>query len=295
MGNGACYSERMDFLSDVSAALQRAMFPGGSWTILLLLGGSFVMWFSGRFVSRIATPEKRAQKVTEQKRAIYSAPHEYAPVRVHDFRGLDTAYYDATQRWLESVGFRCFGDVENVSLSAVYPNMRTAVRDLASADGVVTASIWQIKMRGSLRVLSFFGLLKGDMRVVDFDTEFSDGTFLSTANNREFDSSSAIPGIERVQLPNSTPVEDVLVVHRRRLAELLTERPGVTPVFVRTAKDVRSAAARAHALKCAEHARSNFVDMEQFARLASEKAVDAKSADVRAMGQELARIRDDVS
>ena len=261
----------------------------------MLFAGWIIAWLASRILAGASTPEERARKLTQQKQAIDSAPHEYAPVRVHDFRWLDAGYYDATQRWLESVGFRCFGDVENLSLSAVYPNMRTAVRDLASADAVVSASIWQVKMRGWLRVPAFLRLLKGDMRVVDFDTEFSDGTFLSTANNREFDPGSGIPGIERIQLPNATPIEDVLVAHRRRAAEILTQRPGIAPVWVRTAKDVRSAAARAHALKCGEHARKNFVDLPQFASVASEKAAFANSPEVRAMGQELARIRDEVS
>ena len=285
----------MDYLGHLFAALRSVIFSRGNSTVPVLLGLWFAVWIAGRILARMATPEERARKVTGQKRAIYSAPHEYAPVRVHDFRWLDAGWYDATQRWLESVGFRCFGDVENLSLSAVYPKMRTALRGLASGDGVVSASIWQVKIRGWMRLLVWFRLLKGDMRVVDFDTEFSDGTFLSTANNREFDPSSDIPGIERIQLPNATPIEDVLVAHRRRVAEILTQRPGITPVFVHTAKDVRSAAARAHMLKCDEHARNNFVDLPQFASLAAEKAVYANSTEVRAMGRELARIRDEVS
>lgn len=278
----------MEFLSDLFGA-------GGSATWPLLLAGCTVARRAWRILAGTSTPEERARKVTEQKRAIYSAPHEYAPVRVDDFRGIDAGYYDAAQRWLESVGFQCFGDVENLSLSAVYPNMRTAIRDFASADAIISASIWQVKMCGSLRVPAFFRLRKRDLRVVDFRTEFSDGTFLSTTNDREFDPSRAVPGIERIQLANITPVEDALAAHRRRVSDILTQQPGVAPVLMRTAKDVRSGFARAHAFKCEEYARHDFVDLPQSAALASEKSAFAESPEVRAMGQELAPIRDEIS
>ena len=258
----------MAFLSDLLAAFHRAMFSGGSRVFSLLL----VVWLAGRLLARRGSPGERARKVAQQKRALYSAPHEFAPVRARDFPWLDAAFYDATQRWLESVGFRCFGDLENVSLSAVSPEMRTAIRDLASGDGVVSASIWQVKMRGGRRVAAIFRLRKGDRRVVDFVTEFSDGTFLSTSNNREFASTSPVPGLERLPLPEASPIEDALVAHRRRVAEILTRRPGITALLVRTAKDLRSSAARAHALKCGEHARHPFLDLPQFAVLAKSPA-----------------------
>ena len=294
-GNGGCFPKRMDFVSDLFSAVERAASSFRFTKPNVLLGVGFLLWVLSRILSRKGGGEDAARRITEQKRAIYSVPHEYAPVRVHDFAWLDEHYYDEVQRHLESIGFRCFGDVENLSLSAVYPNMRTAIRDFASADGIVTGSIWQLKMRGWLRVLAFFRVLKGDMRVVDLDTEFSDGTFLATANNLGLDPSSEVPGIERIQLPNATPIGEAVALHRRRVAEILAQRPGVAPVLARTARCVRDAAARAHKLKCEENARNNFVDLPQFAGIASEKPVFAKSPEVRAMGQELARIRDEVS
>jgi hypothetical protein len=70
--------------------------------------------------------------------------------------------------------------LENISLSAVFPNLRTAMRNFTGDDGVVTASVWQVKLRGWLRVPAILRLVKGDMRVVEFWTEFSDGKFIAT-------------------------------------------------------------------------------------------------------------------
>lgn len=285
----------MDFFSDLFAAVERSASSVRFTRLCTLLGIWFLLLVLGRILSRKGAGENAARKITEQKRAIYSGPHDYAPVRAQDFRWLDERYYDETQRRLESIGFQCFGDVENVSLSAVYPNMRTAIRDFASADGVVSGSVWQVKMRGWLRVLAFFRMLKGDVRVVDFDTEFSDGTFLATANNRGMDPSGDVPGIERIQLPNAMPVEDVLAIHRKRVREILAQRSGVASVPVRTAGDVRAAAARAHVLKCEENARNHYADLEQFAGVAAEMPWLAYEPETRAMARELGRIHDGVT
>ena len=106
-------------------------------------------------------------------------------------------------------------------------------------------------MRGWLRILSLFRLMKGDVRVVDLGTEFSDGTFLNTSGNLGLDSSSDVPGIELLRLPNATPVEELVASHRRRVAEILAQRAGVTPVLIRSGQTLRQSAAREHALKCA--------------------------------------------
>ena len=281
----------MDFLSDLLAAVERSALSFRFNTIEALLA----VWLLARLAARRGAADDAVQKTAGQRRAIFSAPHEFAPVRAHDFRWLDGDCYDQTQRLLESIGFQCFGDVENLSLSAVYPNMRTAIRDFASGDGVVSASIRQVKMRGWLRVLALLRMWKGDVRAVDFGTEFSDGTFLATANNRGLNPSGEVPGIEIIQLPNATPIEEAVVIHRRRVAEIITQRPGVVPVPARTARAVREAAARAHALKCGQDARNSGVDSEQFAGVAAEMPWLAYEPETRAMARELGRIRGSVS
>jgi hypothetical protein len=254
-----------------------------------------VLWSLGRVASGQGGGRAGAKKITDMQKALYSGPHEYGPVRVHDFGWLDSAHYDAMQRRLEVAGFQSFGDVEDLTLSAVHPNMRTAMRDMASGDGVVAACIWQLKLRGWLRILALFGLVKGDMRVVDLATEFSDGSFLNTANNLGLDPSSDVPGIERMALPNSTPIEEAVSAHRRRVVEILAARPGVVPVLTRTPQEYRKSSDRAHALKCAEKVRNNFVDLQQFAGAVATNPGRVNDPEVRAVAQELARVREGVN
>ena len=71
------------------------------------------------------------------------------------------------------------------------------------------------------------------------------------------------PGIERIQIPAGTPVEEAALIHRRRVAEIVTQRPGIVPVPARTARAMRDSAARAHALRCAEFAKSAGVELRE--------------------------------
>ena len=170
------------------------------------------------------------------------------------------------------------------------------MRDLASGEGVTSACVWHFKVRGWMRLLSAAGMLKGSVRVVDLMTEFSDGTFFCSANNLGLDPSSDVPGIERLQLPNETPVEEMLATHRRRVAAILAERAGVVPVLIRTAQELRQSCTRQHLLKCAENARNNYVDLQQFATLVAQKpARVAECPEIIGTGRELARIREGVS
>jgi hypothetical protein len=176
---------------------------------------------------------------------------------VEDFRWLDARYYDAGQRRLEAAGFRCLGDLENISLSAVFQNLRTAIRNFTGDDGVVAASVWQVKLRGWLRVPAFLRLVKGDMRVVEFCTEFSDGTFVATLNSLGLDSGSDVREIRRMRLPAGTHVEELINIHRQRVAAFREDYATVRPVPVRSERELREVWARMHALKCMEMARNH--------------------------------------
>jgi hypothetical protein len=169
--------------------------------------------------------------------------------------------------------------------------MRTATRELAAADGVLTAAIWQVKVRGWRRLLALAGMVKGDVRVVDVATEFSDGTFVATANNRGLDFSSDVPGIERLRFANETPIEEMVASHRQRVAEYLAAHPETQPVRLRTARELRQSVTRAHELKCAEMARYRFVDLQQFAGVAIDCRLSERDPQLRKTAQELARLQ----
>jgi hypothetical protein len=284
----------MEIVQHLIASVEQAVSSGRiPWSGLLWLG--FTVWALFRFLPDQRRSLNDAERITAMQRAVYSGPHEYAPVRVEDFRWLDPLYYDAMQRQLEAAGFRCLGDLENISLSDVLPNMRTAIRNLTGDGGAVTASVWQVKLRGSQRARAFLRLLKGDMRVVEFGTEFSDGTFLTTLNNLGLDSSGDVREIRRMRLPNETPVEELVEIHRQRVAAFLADHAHVLPVPMRSEREIRGSWARAHALKCAEMARNRYVDLHQFAGVAADLPVSPDDPRVRGMARHLAQMQRGVS
>ncbi len=255
VGNGCCSPKGMDIFQHLVAAVERTLSSGMiPWSGLLWLG--FSLWALLHF-SPIQRSASEAERITGLQRSVYSEPHEFAPVRVEDFRWLDARHYSAMQRRLEAAGFRCMGDLENISLSAVFPNLRTASRNFTGDHGKVTASVWQVKPRGWLRVLALLRLVKGDMRVAEFATGLSDGTFIATLDNLGLDSSSDVRGIRRMRLPAGTPVGELLGIHRQRVAAFLADHPRLEPLAVRSERELRESWARAHALKCAEIQRSH--------------------------------------
>ena len=178
-----------------------------------------------------------------REHALCSEPHEYGPVRVQDFHGLDEGLYDRAQRESEDAGLRCLGDVENLSVSAVFPRLRTAIRDFASDDGEVADSVWQV------RAGRWFRIRRPGIRAMELVTEFSDGTFLSTTNHPGPEHGANVRGIERIQTPYPTPAGQMVAAHRAGIARVMERKCGVVPVPVQTHRELRRSAERAHALR----------------------------------------------
>lgn len=282
----------MHFVGPLFAASDGAVSNCGGFCQLALLGLCFAVWARVWGKGRV---EAQARRIRAMQMALLSDPHEYGPVRVSDFYWLDSRYYSEMERRLDAKGFRNLGDVENLTRSAAFPWMRTAARELVGEDGVLTAAIWQIKIRGWRRVLSLVGMGKGDEQGVDVWTEFSDGTFLATANNRGLDFSSDVPGIERIGFSDGIAIEEMLEVHRQRFAEYLAMHPGTQPVRIRTTRELRQSVTRAHEFQCAAMARNRFIDLPQFAGLVLDCRLRELDPPLRKAAHELARLEQRVN
>jgi hypothetical protein len=111
------------------------------------------------------------------------APLSFEFVKAADFSHLDLNFYDQTQAVLEKHLFVLLADVETTSLRD--PSMtRCFSRSMRSQDHCVIAAIWHGKAAWWLRLLTFFTDARQmtNMRVVDFTTEFEDGSFVCTTN-----------------------------------------------------------------------------------------------------------------
>jgi hypothetical protein len=168
-----------------------------------------------------------ARRLFDQHKAIYqSEPYEYRVVDAAEFPDLDHSFYDACWSWFEANGFRFLADRENVTLSQLFPAQRTFIRTVVSGDGSILGLAHHIQTatRGFLR----------DIKTVGFETELSDGTFVTTSNTSEAARTLPIPGIDSLRCPQATPIAELLRIHRERLANSMRSKPFLSATCIRT-------------------------------------------------------------
>jgi hypothetical protein len=180
--------------------------------------------------------------------AVYQRWHQYVEVDPTDFSFLDLRYYDDTAASLEAEGFKRLGDFEDLTLTMAFPTTRTFVRSLVSSDGSIRVGIYHSKHRGLGSV--FLGLVGvGSAKIIDFESEFSDGHFLLTSNATLASSITQPPEILCEYLPSSTPITEMLNVHRQRVAEYQRAHPQVLPERVFTLRELFASQNRMMAIK----------------------------------------------
>src|SRR5436189_2995532 len=60
--------------------------------------------------------------------AVYGEPHEFAAATPAEFPEADLEFYDRVKKELEARKYRSLGDVEDLTLSRIYPQNRTFIR-----------------------------------------------------------------------------------------------------------------------------------------------------------------------
>jgi hypothetical protein len=196
---------------------------------------------------RVPAPIKKARKAAanravELNKAVYgSEPYEYRMVQPSEFPELDSEFYDRARSWFEARGFRFLGDRENVTLSRIMPRARTFIRTMVSADGTIFGGAYHVKLqqvRG----------LPAEARIIEFETELSDGTFVTTSNAPATARTLEVSGIDAERFPGETSPDELLRTHRERLAGVAESRPPLTATRLKTMEDVISFQRRMQAL-----------------------------------------------
>ena len=180
--------------------------------------------------------------------AAYQKRHQYVEVDPTDFSFLDLRYYNETAALLEAEGFKCLGDFEDVTLTMAFPATRTFVRALVGADGSIRVGIYHFERKG-LSSLLYRVVGAHSAKVVDFESEFSDGRFLLTSNAALASSIAQPPDILGRYLPSSTPLIEMLNLHRQRVAEYQKAHPQVLLEKVFTLRQLFASQNRMMALK----------------------------------------------
>jgi hypothetical protein len=197
--------------------------------------------------------QERARRLFAKQKAYYSAEsHDYRIVAPSDFPQLDHAFYDRMRSWFESQGFRFLGDFHNVTLAHIVPESRAFYRTLVSADGTIlgAATHTRIKVRDSHR----------NFRTIEFETELSDGTFVTTSNAAL--RLPTFPGIQSERLSAEIPPDEILRIHYERLARIRDSHPDFAATKLETIEDIIAFQRRMHAMRARHRRAIGYLNVE---------------------------------
>jgi hypothetical protein len=178
--------------------------------------------------------------------AVYGEPHELVKVDPATFPEADLEFYNRARRGLEGKGYTFLADVEDLTLSRIYPHNRTFMRLFVDAGRMVRASVYHLHPRGVVvSLLQLVQLFPRHLRVVELVTEIN-GRFLVTSNTHGVDRLEPPPEAKVERMPLGTDLLAVVTRHEARITELLREHPERAPASFETLDDVLASIARAH-------------------------------------------------
>lgn len=178
--------------------------------------------------------------------AVYGEPHELSRVSPAAFPEADLEFYDRARAAFERKLYHWVADVEDLTLTRIYPQNRTFMRVFVDAGRMIRASVYHLHPRGVvMSMLQLVQLYPRHLRVIELVSEIQ-GTFLVTSNTHGVDRLEPPPEarIERLRL--QTPLDEIVKRHEQRITELLRSFPERAPVNFETFEDIVASIARAH-------------------------------------------------
>jgi hypothetical protein len=178
--------------------------------------------------------------------AVYGEPHELARVSPAAFPEADIEFYDRVRTELEAKGYRTIADIEDLTMSRIYPQNRTFLRLLVDAGGMIRASAYHLHPRGVvISMLQLVQLFPRHLRVIELVSEIQ-GMFLVTSNTHGIDRLEPPPEAKVERMPLSTPLAEVVATHEKRITALLRTHPERAPVTFETYEEILASMSRAH-------------------------------------------------
>jgi hypothetical protein len=185
------------------------------------------------------------QRVRDQLDTLYAGDHEYARVSSAAFPDADLAFYDSASAELEQLGFRRLADIEDLTVSRVYPEQRTFIRVLTDQGSAVRAGVYHFRPRGGLVwILQLLRQVPRHVRVVELVSEIPTGRFLSTSNTKGIDRLEPPPEVRVERFEAATPISALVAHHQARLQQLVRTQPDRVPAQFVSYEDVLASVQR---------------------------------------------------
>jgi hypothetical protein len=178
--------------------------------------------------------------------AVYGEPHELARVSPAAFPEADLEYYDRARGELEAKGYTWIADVEDLTLSRIYPQSRTFMRLFVDAGRMIRANVYHLHPRGVvISMLQLVQLYPRHLHVVELVSELG-GQFIVTSNTHGIDRLEPPPEAKVERLQPTSSLLSVVTRHESRITELLRAHPDRVPTSYEGFDDVLASIARAH-------------------------------------------------
>jgi hypothetical protein len=201
--------------------------------ILILLGGVLLTFMLGGGRARYRAAALGGRRVRAELAAAYGGEHEYADVAIAELPDLDHEFYREASRAFEALGFRKLADLEDVTLSRIYPDSRTVLRIFVDDARLIRAGLYHVRPRGALvALLQLVRVVPRHLRIVELVSEAPRGTFASTSNTAGLAMLEPPPEAKCDRLPATATIEALVTHHRDRLTAMLRRDPSLAPVMM---------------------------------------------------------------
>jgi hypothetical protein len=213
--------------------------------------------------------------------AVYGEPHELVRVQPDAFPEADIEFYDRARRDLEDKGYTFLGDVEDLTLTRIYPQNRTFMRMFVDAGRMIRASAYHLHPRGVVvSLLQLVQLFPRHLRVLELTSEVQ-GTFVVTANTHGVDRLEPPPEAKVERLPLATPLAEIISRHEKRITELVRAHPERAPVHFESLEDALGSFARAHVAMSRHRQKVGGLSRDELERLKGRPLSAAEEAFLR--------------
>lgn len=199
--------------------------------------------------------------------AVYGEPHELVRVSPAAFPEADLEFYDRARLELESRRYHWLADVEDLTLSRIFPQNRTFLRLFVDAGNMIRVSAYHLHPRGMVvSLLQLVQLFPRNLRVVELVSEVQ-GTFLVTSNTHGVDRLEPPPEAKVERLPLATPMGEIIARHEARITELLKNHPERSPTSFESLDDLLGSMARAHVAMSRHRQKVGGISRDELERL----------------------------
>ncbi len=211
------------------------------WILLTL--GSILLWiWSARRESQTVRASADALlKINDQ---LYGQVQRMEVAHARTFPEVDLARYAAAQAEFESLGYIVAGDVEDVTVRQLSPQIihRTFLRFLAHRDGAVSVGLYDLRLRGFWQLLAVLPMMLRRFFAIDLETEFTGNYWVATGNAKRMNKSAPVPGIELKLFGEKATVAEMMENHLQRMRA--AQAAGYVVVPSRTLPEILAAQER---------------------------------------------------